>query len=107
MIDEINVLRQRLENSEHELENAKYIATSALMKVEELTMASINGGGESTESGEVHQLRSHVEALEREVRTARELNESLEESVNERDRILHALARQQQDQDAQSGRGWQ
>lgn len=39
--DEVTQLRAQLQASEKELENAKYIATSALVKVEELTMAKV------------------------------------------------------------------
>ena len=38
---ELRDLREDLMRSNHELENAKYIATSALVKVEELTMANV------------------------------------------------------------------
>ena len=41
MVDELHVLREKLKKSEAELENAKFIATSALVKVEELTMANV------------------------------------------------------------------
>jgi hypothetical protein len=38
---ELKILRDQLRFTERELENAKYIATSALIKVEELTMANV------------------------------------------------------------------
>lgn len=38
---ELHSLREKLRFTERELENAKYIATSALIKVEELTMANV------------------------------------------------------------------
>ena len=41
MVGELEVLRAKLMSAEDELENAKYIATSALVKVEELTMANV------------------------------------------------------------------
>ena len=39
--EEVDLLRERLEKSEAELHNAKAIARSALVKVEELTMANV------------------------------------------------------------------
>jgi chromosome segregation ATPase len=110
MKGEIDDLKAKLRKSDLELENAKYIATSALIKVEELTMESVKnrpvdkngkpispirltvGGQSSQEDDEVHYLRKKVEALEKEIETAKELNGSLEGSIQERDRILHALA---------------
>mmetsp|Transcript_12487 Transcript_12487/g.18327 ORF Transcript_12487/g.18327 Transcript_12487/m.18327 type:complete len:831 (-) Transcript_12487:2564-5056(-) len=103
MIEELAILRKKLEKSEHELENAKYIATSALMKVEELTMANISndllmgntGKGKVLERPEVvEQLNQRVQSLKMEVDSAHELNESLEQSIQERDRMLNALAEQ-------------
>jgi len=41
MIDELTMLRQELKSSEAELENAKYIATSALVRVDELSMNNV------------------------------------------------------------------
>lgn len=102
-IEELAILRKKLEKSEHELENAKYIATSALMKVEELTMANLSNdllsgnkryGKDSEEASVVEQLNHEVQSLKMEVNSAHELNESLEESIQERDRMLHALAEQ-------------
>lgn len=103
MSEELKVLRRKLEKSEHELENAKYIATSALMKVEELTMAGISGNVSrniAQDSGkedktEARRLQHRLATLQNEVESTRELNESLEESIQERDRMLHALAQQQ------------
>lgn len=106
MMQELLSLRKQLEKSKHELENAKCIATSALMKVEELTMADLsssisreivakNGYGNAHPS-EVQRLKLKLSSLEQEVESARELNESLEESIQERDRMLQALAEQHQ-----------
>jgi chromosome segregation ATPase len=41
LLRELKTLREQLRANERELENAKYIATSALVKVEELTMANV------------------------------------------------------------------
>lgn len=107
MTEELRKLRKQLEKSNHELENAKFIATSALMKVEELTMADLsstisrdivankNGFGSSHPS-EVQRLKLKLESLQQEVESARQLNESLEESIQERDEMLQALAEQHQ-----------
>ena len=106
MMEELLILRKQLEKSNHELENAKCIATSALMKVEELTMADLsssisreivakNGYGNAHPS-EVQRLKLKLNSLQQEVESARELNESLEESIQERDRMLQALAEQHQ-----------
>jgi hypothetical protein len=107
--EELRMLRKQLEKSNHELENAKFIATSALMKVEELTstadftstisrdiVASKNGFGSSHPS-EVQRLKLKLDTLQQEVESARELNVSLEESIQERDEmLLQALAEQHQ-----------
>ena len=107
MTEELRMLRKQLEKSNHELENAKFIATSALMKVEELTMADLtstisrdivaskNGFGSSHPS-EVQRLKLKLDSLQQEVESARELNVSLEESIQERDEMLQALAEQHQ-----------
>jgi CAP-Gly domain-containing linker protein 1 len=106
MMEELEILRRKLEKSNHELENAKYIATSALMKVEELTMANLSSSMtreviESKENGnsaqhhsDVHRMKLKLESLEKEMANVRELNDSLEESIQERDRMLQALAKQ-------------
>jgi len=39
--EELRILRAKLKRSEEDLENAKYIATSALVKVEQMTMANV------------------------------------------------------------------
>jgi chromosome segregation ATPase len=107
MMEELRKLRKQLQKSNHELENAKFIATSALVKVEELTMADLsstisrdivankNGFGNSHPS-EVQRLKLKLESLQQEVESARQLNESLEESIQERDEMLQALAEQHQ-----------
>eukprot|EP00545_Synedropsis_sp_CCMP1620_P004615 CAMPEP_0119024336 /NCGR_PEP_ID=MMETSP1176-20130426/31680_1 /TAXON_ID=265551 /ORGANISM="Synedropsis recta cf, Strain CCMP1620" /LENGTH=892 /DNA_ID=CAMNT_0006979603 /DNA_START=48 /DNA_END=2726 /DNA_ORIENTATION=- len=106
MMEELDVLRKKLEKSEHELENAKYIATSALMKVEELTMADVSNSlsrdivdhkqqAVQQSPGEVLRLKQQLASLHEEVDYARELNDSLEESIQERDRMLNALSDQQ------------
>lgn len=41
LMKEVKALRAKLQTSEAELENAKFIATTALVKVEELTMANV------------------------------------------------------------------
>ena len=106
-MEELRKLRKQLQKSNHELENAKFIATSALVKVEELTMADLsstisrdivankNGFGNSHPS-EVQRLKLKLESLQQEVESARQLNESLEESIQERDEMLQALAEQHQ-----------
>ena len=114
MMEELVILRKKLEKSDHELENAKYIATSALMKVEELTMADISSSvareqeiaygspsqvqrliADHAHPSEVSRLKLKLDSLQQEVESARDLNESLEESIQERDRMLHALAESQ------------
>jgi hypothetical protein len=39
LVHEVSVLREKLQSAEKELDNAKYIATSALVKIDELNMA--------------------------------------------------------------------
>ena len=97
----LSLLRDKLAKSEHELENAKYIATSALMKVEELTMDDVHQmsiehqtGLTQSDTVTLEDLRLKVRLLEREVESAKELNGSLETSIQERDSILQTLAEQ-------------
>jgi chromosome segregation ATPase len=106
--EEVESLRERIRKSEQELENAKYIATSALMKVEEMTMENVekmsvsrdNGrkidlakefGAVEEETPVVRLLKDRLETLERELNSSRDLNESLEAGIQERDRILESM----------------
>ena len=41
LMNEVRMVKAKLETADRELDNAKYIATSALVKVEELTMANV------------------------------------------------------------------
>jgi len=90
LLNELKEMTDKLAKTEHELENAKYIATSALMKVEEMTMENVQKMSIENNSG----LQEKVQLLEREVESAKELNETLETSIQERDSILQALAEQ-------------
>jgi chromosome segregation ATPase len=100
MIIELKELTEKMAKSEHELENAKYIATSALMKVEELTSEhvlqlsmeahNVDANGTMTDS----ELQEKIRYLEQEVESAKELNETLQQSIQERDSILESLAEQ-------------
>jgi len=97
MTEEIQNLKQQLKQSEDELENAKHIATSALMKVEELTVASIQVDSsarhaQTTSKTEVEQLRSQVVDLQTEVMAYRERNGSLSETLQGKNRRLNPTA---------------
>jgi chromosome segregation ATPase len=68
MVEELHVLRDHLKQSELELENAKFIATSALVKVEELTMANVEQLSLNSETIYKEKARE----LENEMRSARQ-----------------------------------
>jgi len=44
MLEELKVLREQLDKSQAELDSAKYIATAALVKIEQMTRRKQNGG---------------------------------------------------------------
>mmetsp|Transcript_643 Transcript_643/g.768 ORF Transcript_643/g.768 Transcript_643/m.768 type:complete len:866 (-) Transcript_643:82-2679(-) len=99
MLEELLILRKKLQKSEQELDNAKYIATSALVKVEELTMAKMSdeivgnkGNGKNQNNPAVIQrLNNGLISIQKDVVSANELNETREESIQERDRTLERM----------------
>lgn len=102
---ELRHLREELMRSNQELENAKFIATSALIKVEELTMANIEQMSLRREgvpidtslvysgrnSPQRRDIQARVKTLEIEVENASKANKVLEGTLEDRERIVQSL----------------
>jgi hypothetical protein len=95
-------LQEELMKSNRQLENAKYIATSALIKVEELTMANVeqmtllgpvgrNMDESSMKSPARRAMQARVKALEIEVENASKVNKKHDGSLEDRERIVQSL----------------
>jgi hypothetical protein len=100
---ELRDLREELMRSNHALENAKYIATSALVKVEELTMENVSQMSLSRE-GEPLDLskdyshliapldrQARLRSIEKEVEHASRAKKILEGSLEDREKIVQSL----------------
>ena len=119
LIKEISTLRKKLEKSNHELENAKFIATSALMKVEALTMADLSSaisreivasksGQVSPQTLESQRITSKRVSLDRDVNSSQEEAEPADISISDRDTTLFSMSgslRNHQSPDNNSQRG--
>jgi chromosome segregation ATPase len=99
---ELRKLQEQLMKSNQQLENAKYIATSALMKVEELTMANVEQmsllgpvdicmDDSSIKSPARRAMQARVKALEIEVENASKVNKAHDGSLEDRERIVQSL----------------
>jgi chromosome segregation ATPase len=119
LIKEISTLRKKLEKSNHELENAKFIATSALMKVEELTMADLSSAISreivasksnqgSPQTLESQRIASKRVSLDRDVTSLHEETEPEHTVTSDRDTASSSLSgslRNHQSPDNNSQRG--
>ena len=100
MIMQLEELTEKMAKSDHELENAKYIATSALMKVEELTSEHVlqlsleSHNVDANETMTASEAHEKIRNLQHELESVKELSETLQQSIQERDRILESLAEQ-------------
>lgn len=74
LIDEVGVLRERLKYSDAELENAKFIAASALVKFEEVGAGNLVQRGGSRARGFDHEsvFKEKTREVEREMEVARD-----------------------------------
>ncbi len=100
---EVRDLREELMRSNHALENAKYIATSALVKVEELTMQnvaqmSLSREGEPLDMSKDYSYllapldkQERVRSIGKVVEHASRTNKMFEGSLEDRERIVQSL----------------
>jgi chromosome segregation ATPase len=98
-------LREELMRTNQQLENAKYIATSALVKVEELTMQNVadmsfsqHGEHLALSKDYAHMsppqkllMQERVRTIEKEVEQASRANQQLVGSLEDRERIVQSL----------------
>ena len=72
LMDEIKGLREKLHKAEDDLENAKHIATTALVKVEELTMANVERSAKNSDLLDHDAIyRDKARVLDKEMASAR------------------------------------
>lgn len=100
---ELRDLREELMRSNHALENAKYIATSALVKVEELTMENVARMSLSREGEPLDMSKDYshliapldkqerLRSIGKVVEHASRANKMLEGSLEDREKIVRSL----------------